>query len=74
MRQAHEALIRSGLHQTALDTIAAIQDPVEQLLAENYFHKANEFERGNALLVTMAVNMGMTDEDLDDLFRLAATL
>lgn len=73
-RQAHEALIRSGLYQAALDTIDSIQDPVEKLLAENYFHKANEFERDNELLIAMAANMGLDDEQLDDLFREAATL
>ena|SRR5690554_1597465 len=74
-RQAKEALIRQGLHQAALDAIAAIPDPTERALAENYWTESQAFERGNATLIAMATTgLGMTEAQLDDLFRYAETL
>lgn len=74
-RQAKEALIRQGLYQSALDTIAAISDPTEKLLAQNYWEQSYLFLRDNETLTALAVDgLGLTRAELDDLFRYAETL
>lgn len=74
-RQAKEALIRQGLYQAALDAIAAIADPTEKLLAQNYWEQSYRFERSNTTLIALATaGLGLTESQLDDLFRYAETL
>lgn len=74
-RQAKEALIRQGLYQSALDAIAAISDPTEQALADNYWQESQAFERDNATLIALATGgLGLTESQFDDLLIYAATL
>jgi len=74
-RQAKEQLIRDGMYQAALDAIAAIEDPIEQAIADNYWQESQVFKRDNATLNALAKNgMGLTDADLDSLFKAASKL
>lgn len=54
----------------------AVEDMVNvgSLALQDAWHYAPEFKRDNELLVQMAATMGMTDAELDSMFRLGATL
>lgn len=66
-RQARKALKNAGL----LDAVeAAITDPDDRL----DWDQAITVERNNPLIAAMATSLGLTDEQIDDLFRLAETL
>lgn len=67
--QARLALIQAGLYQTVLDTVAVATDDVKV-----YWEYANTFERTNPILNSMASAIGITDEQLDELFRYGARL
>jgi hypothetical protein len=51
--------------------IAGITDPLQQIVAEEVFFGGNILERDSTLLVGMAAGLGLTDEQLDDLFKQA---
>lgn len=72
--QAIAALILSGLDEAVMPAIESIQDPVQRKLALNDYQNRLTFERDNATLQTLAAMLGLDDAQLDDLFRLAATL
>lgn len=54
--------------QDILDAIAQIPDPVQRYTATIGYQRATTWERGSATMATMAQLLGLTDEDLDDLF------
>jgi len=80
-RQAREALINQSI-QDGDDKIAtinayidAIPDANQQALARNYWESSQDFERTNALLNTIAADaLGLTQTQIDDLFRYAQKL
>lgn len=72
-RQAKLALIELGFYTHATDLLAAITDPVEKLKAEVEWD-APTFERGSPFLNNVWAQLGGTQEQLDDAFRLAVTL
>lgn len=75
MAQARKALILSGVSITAVNAaIAAIVDPVERQLAETDWEYATTMRRQSPLVTSLAPVLGLTDEEIDDLFVLAATL
>ena len=51
--------------------IDAIVDPLEKAVAKEVFFGGNTLERDSAVLVAMAAGLGLTDEQLDDLFQQA---
>lgn len=67
--QARLALIQAGLYETVLDTVSVATDDVKV-----YWEYANTFERTNPILNSMASAIGITDEQLDELFRYGARL
>nr|WP_314711537.1 hypothetical protein [uncultured Comamonas sp.] len=72
-RQAKLALIELGFYTHATDLLAAITDPVAKLKAEVEWN-APTFERGSPFLNGVWEQLGGTQEQLDDAFRLAVTL
>ena len=54
--------------------IAGITDPLQKIVAEEVFFGGNILERDSALLVGMAVELGLTDAQLDDIFQQAAAI
>lgn len=72
-RQAKLALIELGFYTHATDLLAAITDPVEKLKAEVEWD-APTFERASPFLNNVWAQLGGTQEQLDDAFRLAVTL
>ena len=72
-RQAKLALIELGFYTQATDLLAANTDPVERLKAEVEWD-APTFERASPFLNNVWAQLGGTQEQLDDAFRLAVTL
>lgn len=66
--QGKVALIQAGLWQRALDFVADIADPAERELAEVALHDTGEWRRDSPFLAQAAAGLGLTDEQLDDLF------
>lgn len=79
--QIRAAMIASGLgaDDAALDSLingaltAAVADPTQRAIALALWGYASEFRRDNAFIATARAALGMTDAQIDDLFRLAAT-
>lgn len=69
-RQFKRGLLHLGLLDQAEVLIAASGDRVLQI----DYADALDFERGNQLIAGMGALMGKTEAEIDDLFRLAATL
>ncbi len=75
MAQARKALILSGVSITAVNAaIAAIPDATQRQLAETDWEYATTMRRQSPLVTSLAPVLGLTDEEIDDLFVLAATL
>lgn len=72
--QAKLALLQSGLLDQVQPAIDGIADPVQKQAAQIEWDDRLTFERNAGALVAMASMLGMTDAQIDDLFRLAATL
>lgn len=51
----------------------AIADTTQRAIALTLWRNASEFVRGNAFIATAKGALGLSDEQVDDLFRLAAT-
>lgn len=72
--QAKAALIINGLISLVQPALDAIVDPLERQLAQNDWDERLHFERTNPMLNNMAAALGMTDAQIDDLFRTASQL
>lgn len=68
-RQFVQALTRANLRNAVEAAVAAADQDTK-----DWYNKSTEFQRGNAVLITMATAMGKTSADIDALFVLAATL
>jgi len=68
-RQIRLALNASGLRPTVESAVAAGNQDLK-----DWWEYALDIERNNALIVSMSEQLGMTSEQVDDLFKLAATL
>jgi hypothetical protein len=73
MRQARLALLRYGL-LSQVDTFVASMPGVAGDAARITWEFAGDVQRSDALLAQLAGLLGLSDTQLDDLFRLAATL
>ena len=73
-RQAKLALLGAGLLDAVQPAIDAIPDATMRSAAQIDWDDALEFERNNATLAALAADLGLTPDQLDDLFRTAATL
>ena len=73
--QAREALIRSNISIASVGAlIQEITDPVEREIAYTQWEYRNIIPRSAQLVESLTEGMCMTTEQVDDLFRLAATL
>ena len=70
VRQAKLALLQAGL----LDDVEAAIAASDNRAAQIEWEYATEFRRDWPALVAMQSVLGLTDAQIDDLFRLAATL
>ena len=73
MRQARLALAQQGLLQTVEDAIALIPEPDRSKISVEWEYSAI-VERGSSWIGVLAPALGLSDEQMDDLFKLAATL
>lgn len=72
--QGKAALIQAGLWPQVQTYVDAIEDPTQQALARVALEDTTEWRRDSPLLATAASALGLTDEDLDDLFEAAAEI
>ena len=73
-RQARQALLLAGRLQDVQPTIDAIADPVQRGMVQIEWDDSLEFHRQRPTLIALATAIGMTVEDLDNLFAQAAAL
>lgn len=66
--QAKAALIMAGLWDTVLTAVESIEDPTNKALAEVAIEDTNDWMRDSPMLNQLASELGLTQEDLDDLF------
>lgn len=71
--QGHLALIEFGLYKAAVDFINAIPDPNTKLKSEVNFYRRNDWQRDNQVLLDLAQGLGITSEQLDQMFIFGAT-
>lgn len=69
--QARAALARAGLLATVQAEIDAMPADDERRLAWDH---AQAFERASPTIAALAATLGLIDEQIDDLFRTAATI
>jgi len=74
MRQARLALLGVNLLDDVDTAIASIPDATQRKAAEIEWEYANTLERNSALVAQLAAGLGLTDQQLDDLFAQAAKL
>lgn len=72
--QGKAALIRAGLWQGVVDYVASISDPVEKAVAEVALNDTTNWQRSSLFLNAAAHALGLTDEQLDDLFLQASKI
>lgn len=73
MRQARLALLEAGKLSLVDDAIALIPEPDHSAIKVEWEY-ANTVERNSPWMTTMGQALGMTDEDLDNLFQTAEGL
>ena len=74
MRQGRLALLGAGLLDSVDAAIAAIEDPIQRKAAEIEWEYATVIDRNSDFMQTLAVQLGVTEEQMDDLFVLASGL
>lgn len=72
--QGKAALITAGLWQAVLDYVAGIENPTEQALAEVALNDTQDWRRDSPFLNQAAAAIGLSNEQLDDLFTAAAQI
>lgn len=73
-RQGRQALILTGKLALVQPAIDAIPDATQRALMQAEWDDSNTFERQRPSLIQMATAIGLTSDDLDNLFKFAATL
>lgn len=72
--QGKAALIQAGLWSAVVAYVDAMTDPTEKALAEVALNDTTEWLRTSPFLNAAATALGLTETQLDDLFRMAATI
>lgn len=74
LRQAREILIIRGLFEQVQSYIESIEDPTQKAIILNYWEYSTVFERRNPTVLQMAEMLGLSSEQLDELFIEASKL
>jgi hypothetical protein len=74
MRQARLALLNLGVLDNVETAIASIADPVIKKAAQITWEFSSEVQRNNGLVTQLAPALGLTSEQIDNLFITAANL
>lgn len=72
--QGKAALIQAGHWQRVLDYANSIADPTEKALAQVALNDTTEWQRSSPFLNAAAAHLGLTQAQLDDLFRTASAI
>lgn len=72
--QGKAALITAGLWDSVVAYVAGIADVTERALAEVALYDTQDWRRDSPFLATAAAALGLTDQQLDDLFVAAAAI
>lgn len=72
--QGAAALIQAGLWQSILDYVDGMQDATEKALAEVALHRTTHWMRTSPFLNNAATALGLSSEDLDNLFIQASEI
>lgn len=72
--QGKAALITAGLWNDVLAYVAAIPDATQKALAEVALHDTQTWQRSSPFLAAAAQALGLSDEQLDELFATAALI
>lgn len=72
--QGKAALIQAGLWQAVLDYVDSITDPTEKALALVALNDTTHWRRDSPFLNAAATAIGITEEQLDDLFIAASEI
>jgi hypothetical protein len=70
--QGKVVLIQMGLWQSVLDFVAAIPDPTQKAIAEVALNDTQYWQRSSPFLNEAATALGITQEQMDDLFIAAS--
>lgn len=73
-RQALTVVSLGGYLPQIESALAAIEDATQKTVAEIFWKESLHFERNNPLLNQLAEGIGMSQDDLDNLFRQAVSL
>ena len=73
-RQALTVIKLAGLKGAIDAAIESITDDSQRIAAETYWQESLHFERDNPLLNSLAEGVGITQEQLNNMFRQAVTL
>lgn len=72
--QGKAALIQAGLWDAVLEYVDSIADPTEKALALVALNDTTHWQRASPFLNEAASSLGLTEQQLDDLFIQAATI
>lgn len=72
--QGKAALIQAGLWQGVLDYVASIEDATQKAIAEVALNDTTYWQRTSPFLNAAATALGLTQEQLDDLFVTASEI
>lgn len=72
--QGKAALVQAGHWPAVLDYVAKISDPTDRLLAEIALNDTVYWRRESPFLKECAKAIGLSEDELDDLFTLAASI
>lgn len=72
--QGKYVLIQMGLWQQVLDFVDSIEDPQERALADVALNDTQSWQRSSPFLTQCAQVLGLTDEELDNIFIEAAKI
>ena len=73
MRQARLALLQAGLLSLVQSAIASMESPAKEA-AEIEWEYSQEVQRNKPFVQMLGTSLGLTEEQLDNLFLLASTL
>lgn len=72
--QGKAALIQAGLWGSVLSFVAGISDPTQKAFAEIAINDTQDWERNSPFLAQAAQALGLSEQQLDDLFTVAAQI
>ena len=79
LRQCRELLILTNKFDDVENILASLPESTDEEKATkrilaNYWEYSTEFERGHKSLGLITAGLGMTEDEVDDFFRIASTL